>query len=251
MTQRHLDATATIPDDAGLDLVLWPENTIDITTFEDSLYHQDIAAEAARIGAPIAVGVTEDTADGEHFINAQVVVAPNGDDRRPVREGPSRAVRRVRPAARPARSVGCARRPDRPRRGRRHGSRRRRTARRHEAGRGDLVGGLLRRAGPRGRQGGRRGDPQPHQRVELHGHDRADPAGGVEPVAGRRERPLGRPGCSDRIHRGRRRRRHGARAHVDQRAACGVHRHRAAHGAHLVHRHRRRADHRGAGRWCC
>ncbi len=79
VTQRHLDATATIPDDAGLDLVLWPENTIDITTFEDSLYHQDIAAEAARIGAPIAVGVTEDTPDGEHFINAQVVVAPNGE----------------------------------------------------------------------------------------------------------------------------------------------------------------------------
>ena len=59
--------------------MLWPENTIDITTFEDSLYHQDIAAEAARIGVPIAVGVTEDTPDGEHFINAQVVVAPNGE----------------------------------------------------------------------------------------------------------------------------------------------------------------------------
>ena len=40
---------------------------------------QDIAAEAARIGAPIAVGVTEDTADRERFINAQIVVAPNGD----------------------------------------------------------------------------------------------------------------------------------------------------------------------------
>ena len=79
VTQRHLDATATIPDDAGIDLVLWPENTIDITTFEDSLYHEDIAAEAARIGAPIAVGVTEDTADGERFVNAQIVVAPNGD----------------------------------------------------------------------------------------------------------------------------------------------------------------------------
>ena len=79
VTQRHLDATATIPDDAGIDLVLWPENTIDIATFEDSLYQQDIAAEAARIGAPIAVGVTEDADNGERFVNAQVVVAPNGE----------------------------------------------------------------------------------------------------------------------------------------------------------------------------
>ena len=38
VTERHLDATATIPDDAGSDLVLWPENTIDVATFEDSLY---------------------------------------------------------------------------------------------------------------------------------------------------------------------------------------------------------------------
>ncbi len=30
VTERHLDATRTIPDDADLDLVLWPENTIDV-----------------------------------------------------------------------------------------------------------------------------------------------------------------------------------------------------------------------------
>ena len=38
-----------------------------------------VAAEAERIGAPFAVGITEDTADGEHFLNAQVVVTPDGE----------------------------------------------------------------------------------------------------------------------------------------------------------------------------
>ncbi len=79
VTQRHLEATATIADDAGVDLVLWPENTIDITTFEGSAIHEQLAAEAARLDAPIAVGVTEDSPDGSQFVNAQVVVAPSGE----------------------------------------------------------------------------------------------------------------------------------------------------------------------------
>ena len=38
-----------------------------------------IAAEAARLGVPFAVGVTEDVAgQPDHFLNAQVVVAPDG-----------------------------------------------------------------------------------------------------------------------------------------------------------------------------
>ena len=36
-----------------------------------------MTAEAARIGAPFAVGITED-APNEHFLNAQVVVTPDG-----------------------------------------------------------------------------------------------------------------------------------------------------------------------------
>ena len=36
-----------------------------------------MAAEAARLGAPIAVGITED-AGPDHFLNAQVVVLPDG-----------------------------------------------------------------------------------------------------------------------------------------------------------------------------
>lgn len=74
VTQRHLDATRTIPDGTDLDLVLWPENTIDVDVFDGSAVYVDIAGEAARLDAPFAVGVTEDPR-----INSQIVVAPNGD----------------------------------------------------------------------------------------------------------------------------------------------------------------------------
>jgi len=82
VTEVHLDATRTIPDDADLDLVLWPENTVDVRRasipgdqlFGDSTEYDAIASEAARLDAPFAVGVTEDPR-----INSQIVVAPNGE----------------------------------------------------------------------------------------------------------------------------------------------------------------------------
>lgn len=76
--QRHLDATATI-EAGSVDFVLWPENVIDVQQFEGSDELAAVADEAARIGAPFAVGITEDTADGEHFLNAQVIVTPDGE----------------------------------------------------------------------------------------------------------------------------------------------------------------------------
>ena len=74
VTERHLDATRMIPDDANLDLVLWPENTIDVEVFDGSDIARAIAVEAARLDAPFAVGVTEDPR-----VNSQIVVAPTGD----------------------------------------------------------------------------------------------------------------------------------------------------------------------------
>ena len=91
VTQRHLDATATIPTGADLDLVLWPENTIDINDrrataifedFSNSEIRGQIAAEAARLGAPIAVGITEDApaATGQsRYTNAHIVVLTDGE----------------------------------------------------------------------------------------------------------------------------------------------------------------------------
>ncbi len=79
VTQRHLEATSAIAPDPELDLVLWPENVVDIDSFEGSELQDRIAGEAARLGVPFAVGITEDTPDGERFLNAQVVITPEGD----------------------------------------------------------------------------------------------------------------------------------------------------------------------------
>jgi apolipoprotein N-acyltransferase len=74
--ERHLEATRTIQP-GTVDLVVWPENVIDVAEFASSPELADVASEAARIGAPFAVGITEDAAD-DHFINAQAVVTPDG-----------------------------------------------------------------------------------------------------------------------------------------------------------------------------
>ncbi len=82
VVDRHLAATATI-EPGSADLVLWPENVIDVPVFVDSVERQEIAAQARRIGAPFAVGITEDVppSPGRElgaFLNAQVVVDIDG-----------------------------------------------------------------------------------------------------------------------------------------------------------------------------
>lgn len=83
VVDRHLEATRTIAPGTA-DLVLWPENVIDVPTFATSQARAEVAAEAARIGAPIAVGITEDVPRSDDlpvggFLNAQVVVTPEGE----------------------------------------------------------------------------------------------------------------------------------------------------------------------------
>lgn len=80
VVERHLEATQMIgdPDDARpIDLVVWPENVIDVFDFETSREFEEVVAQARRIGAPISVGITEDV-DAENFTNAQVIVTPEG-----------------------------------------------------------------------------------------------------------------------------------------------------------------------------
>ena len=74
--ERHLAATAAIKA-GSVDLVVWPENVIDVATFAGSVELDLVAAEAQRIGAPFVVGITEDV-PGDRFTNAQVVVTPDG-----------------------------------------------------------------------------------------------------------------------------------------------------------------------------
>ena len=73
---RHLDASHSIAPGSA-DLVVWPENVVDVDTFIGSEQAAAIGEEAARVGAPFAVGVTED-AGPDHFLNAEVIVAPDG-----------------------------------------------------------------------------------------------------------------------------------------------------------------------------
>ncbi len=151
VTQAHLDATATIGPSPELDLVVWPENGIDVNgiAFEDSQALADVAAQAARLGVPFAIGVTLDSEFSAHpsegsFVNSQFVVTPDGRVTSgyekvrivpfgeyvplrgllealgaPLDEIPSDAVRGTRPC-------------------------RDRAPRRHAPRRDDLVGGLLR-----------------------------------------------------------------------------------------------------------
>jgi apolipoprotein N-acyltransferase len=78
--QRHLDASSVVP--AGVDLVVWPENVVNIDapeTVATSAARREIAAVAARVGAPVAVGVTEDVPDRPgRFVNYEIMVNPDG-----------------------------------------------------------------------------------------------------------------------------------------------------------------------------
>jgi apolipoprotein N-acyltransferase len=76
VVERHLAATATLG--AGPDLVVWPENVIDVDVFTESVERNEIAAEAERLNAPFLVGVTEEVPNRDAFLNAQIAVLPDG-----------------------------------------------------------------------------------------------------------------------------------------------------------------------------
>lgn len=75
---RHLAATRTLTPDQKIDVIIWPENVVDVPTFNTSREAKEIAQEAKRLNAPISIGVTDDVPP-DNFANAQVVVTPEGD----------------------------------------------------------------------------------------------------------------------------------------------------------------------------
>jgi len=84
VTEAHLAATRTI-EPGSADVVVWPENSIDVDdeAFADSPEYVLVAAEAARLGVPISVGVTLDSEYSNHpepgrFVNLQTVELPDG-----------------------------------------------------------------------------------------------------------------------------------------------------------------------------
>ncbi|MEN9746330.1 MAG: apolipoprotein N-acyltransferase [Actinomycetota bacterium] len=76
VVERHLAATRTITN-TNLDMVIWPENVIDVADFYDSVERVEIAEQAARLNAPFVVGITEDM-NARYFTNAQIVVNEDG-----------------------------------------------------------------------------------------------------------------------------------------------------------------------------
>ncbi len=75
--ERHLTATKLISPSEKVDMVIWPENVIDVAKFSASAERGEITAESNRLSAPFVVGITED-ANSQSFTNAQVVVQTNG-----------------------------------------------------------------------------------------------------------------------------------------------------------------------------
>ena len=78
--RRHLEATREIPDNADVDVVVWPENAINVDgDFLDHPWFDEVAAQAARIGAPIVVGAVDDAGDDpSRFENYVQVIEPDG-----------------------------------------------------------------------------------------------------------------------------------------------------------------------------
>jgi apolipoprotein N-acyltransferase len=74
---RHLDATQTIHQ--PVDLIVWPENVVNVPVFHGSAEEAQLQALARQFHATIVAGVVED-AGPEHFKNAAVAIGPDGTE---------------------------------------------------------------------------------------------------------------------------------------------------------------------------
>ena len=73
---RSMEATRKVQP--PVDLVVWPEDTINIdSTFELNAWRADIEREAVRLNAPILVGVVE-AVGADQFANYALIVNPDG-----------------------------------------------------------------------------------------------------------------------------------------------------------------------------
>ena len=76
--ERHLEASEDI--DTPVDLVVWPENVINVEgPVEDQQEGDELAALARELGAPLVVGAVE--GDGDGFRNAALAIDADGEFR--------------------------------------------------------------------------------------------------------------------------------------------------------------------------
>lgn len=78
---RHLDASAAVVEaqaDDPVDLVVWPENVVNIEgRVVDHPWGEELSELARDLGVPLVVGVVE--GEGDVFYNAAVLIDPDGD----------------------------------------------------------------------------------------------------------------------------------------------------------------------------
>ncbi len=74
--QRHLDQANTVT--GHVDLMVWPENVVNVTAFTGSFAEAQLSALAKRLSTTIVVGVVEDHGDPLRFYNAAIVIGPDG-----------------------------------------------------------------------------------------------------------------------------------------------------------------------------
>ena len=74
--ERHLEASELI--ETPVDLVVWPEDVVDVDELAGSREDRELAALAERLDATLIVGIVED-AGPDHFRNASVAYSPEGE----------------------------------------------------------------------------------------------------------------------------------------------------------------------------
>lgn len=75
--EAHLQATEQLPRGRDIDVVLWPENTVDVVKLETSPEFPRLVRQARELNAPILIGLVEDV-DDRVLLNMSAVVSPNG-----------------------------------------------------------------------------------------------------------------------------------------------------------------------------
>jgi apolipoprotein N-acyltransferase len=73
--RRHMDASEGI--EAPVDLVVWPEDVVDVDRFADSEEKGELAELARRLDTTLIAGIVEDSGT-RHFLNASVALDPSG-----------------------------------------------------------------------------------------------------------------------------------------------------------------------------
>ncbi len=73
---RHLRASERIR--RPVDLIVWPENVINVATYDGSYEQGQLQRLARSNDATVVAGVVENASDDQHFLNAAAVLGPDG-----------------------------------------------------------------------------------------------------------------------------------------------------------------------------